>query len=75
MHVQIWIGNEYLEQLNKNIHNATISDDEIFDNIVEYTYMPVIPGQIQVSLKYDTYIELTDKGLLEEWSGLLNTEE
>ena len=74
MHVQLWIGKDYLEQLNKNIHNSIISEDDIFDNIVEYTMMPVLEGQIQVSIKYDTYIELTDKGLLEPWSGL-NIEE
>ena len=55
MHVQLWIGKDYLEQLNKNIHNSTISEDDIFDNIVEYTMMPVLEGQIQVSIKYDTY--------------------
>ena len=73
MHIQIWIGKDYLEQLNKNINSPLVSDD-IWDNTVEYTDVVVMEGQIQVSIKYDKYIELTDKGLLIEWSGI-NQEE
>ena len=70
MHVQIWIGKDYLEQLNKNIHSSTITDDDVFDAAVEYTDVAVMQGQIAVSIKCDTYIELTDRGLLVEWSGI-----
>jgi hypothetical protein len=73
MHIQIWIGKDYLEQLNKNINSPLVSDD-LWDNTVEYTDVVVMEGQIQVSIKYDKYIELTDKGLLIEWSGI-NQEE
>jgi len=69
MHIQIWIGKDYLEQLNKNINSPLVSDD-IWDNTVEYTDVVVMEGQIQVSIKYDKYVELTDKGLLIEWSGI-----
>lgn len=68
MHIQIWIGKDYLEQLNKNINSPLIED--IFDNAVEYTSVAVVTDQIQVSIKYDKYIELTDKGLLVEWAGI-----
>lgn len=69
MHIQIWIGEQYLEQLHKNI-NSPLAIDDVFDNAVEYTSMAVIEDQLQVSIKYDKYIELTDKGLLVKWSGL-----
>ena len=69
MHIQIWIGKDYLEQLNKNINSPLVSDD-LWDNTVEYTDVVVMEGQIQVSIKYDKYIELTDKGLLIEWAGI-----
>ena len=69
MHIQIWIGKDYLEQLNKNINSPLVSDD-LWDNTVEYTDVVVMEGQIQVSIKYDKYVELTDKGLLIEWSGI-----
>lgn len=73
MHVQIWIGESYLDQLYKNINCSGASEDA-FDNAVEYTDIAVMEGQIQVSLKYDKYIELTDNGLLVKWAGL-NTEQ
>lgn len=69
MHIQIWIGEDYLDQLYKNI-NSSLTSEDVFDNAVEYTDIPVIGGQIQVSLKYDTYIKLTDNGLLVKWTGL-----
>jgi hypothetical protein len=68
MHIQIWIGRDYLEQLNKNINSPLIED--VFENAVEYTSVAVVADQIQVSIKYDKYIELTDKGLLVEWAGI-----
>tara|TARA_B100002019_G_C20842171_1_gene390434 strand:+ start:135 stop:353 length:219 start_codon:yes stop_codon:yes gene_type:complete len=68
MHIQIWIGRDYLEQLNKNINSPLIED--VFENAVEFTSVAVVADQIQVSIKYDKYIELTDKGLLVEWAGI-----
>ena len=68
MHILIWIGKDYLEQLNKNINSPVIED--VFENAVEYTSVAVVADQIQVSIKYDKYIELTDKGLLIEWAGI-----
>ena len=64
----MWIGKDYLEQLNKNINSPLIED--VFENAVEYTSVAVVADQIQVSIKYDKYIELTDKGLLIEWAGI-----
>ena len=69
MQVQIWIGKAFLEQLNKNLNSPLATGDD-WDNIVEYTYLAVMEGQLQVSIKYDKYIELTEKGLLVEWSGI-----
>jgi len=69
MHVTFWIGKDYLEQLNKNINSPLVSED-LWDNTVEYTDVVVMEGQLQVSISYDKYIELTDKGLLIEWSGI-----
>ena len=56
MHILIWIGKDYLEQLNKNINSPLIED--VFENAVEYTSVAVVADQIQVSIKYDKYIEL-----------------
>ena len=70
MYVQFWIGKEYLEQMNKNISAPLVQSDNIFDNAVEYTEVAVMPAQIQISIKYDKYIELTDRGLLVEWAGI-----
>ena len=70
MHINIWIGKEYLEVLNKNINSPMISEQDVWEHTVEYTDVVVMEGQIQVSIKYDKYIELTDKGLLIEWSGI-----
>jgi len=55
MHILIWIGKDYLEQLNKNINSPLIED--VFENAVEYTSVAVVADQIQVSIKYDKYIE------------------
>lgn len=68
MQVQIWIGSEYLEQLYKNL-NHILAVEDVFENAVEYTDIAVMEGQIQVSISYDKYIELTDQGLLVQWSG------
>lgn len=70
MHINIWIGKEFLEQFNKNMLSPLSQSDNIFENAVEYTDVVVMEGQIQVSIKYDKYIELTDKGLLIEWAGI-----
>ena len=68
MDVQLWIGVEYLDQLYKNI-NSPLATDDVFDNAVEYTEVVVMENQMQVSINYDKYIELTDNGLLIPWSG------
>jgi DNA gyrase/topoisomerase IV subunit B len=68
MHIQIWIGIEYLDQLHKNMESPLAIDD-VFDNAVEYTEIAVMEGQIQVSIKYDKYVELSDNGLLVPWTG------
>lgn len=70
MHIQLWVGTEYLEQLNKNINSSLVQSENTFDNAVEFTEMMVMPDQIQVSIKYDKYIELTDNGLLVKWAGI-----
>lgn len=70
MHIHIWIGKEFLEQLNKNINSPLVAADNLFENAVEYTEVALMPGQIQVGIKYDKYIELIDKGLLIEWAGI-----
>ena len=67
MHINIWIGKEYLEVLNKNINSPMISEQDVWEHTVEYTDVVVMEGQVQVSIKYDKYIELTDKGLLLLW--------
>jgi hypothetical protein len=69
MQVHIWVGKQFLEQLNKNINSPLATGDD-WDNVVEYTDMVAMEGQLEVSIKYDKYIELTDKGLLIEWSGI-----
>lgn len=69
MDVQIWVGVEYLDQLDKNINSTITSLQSVFDNAVEYTQIAVLENQIQVCIKYNKYIELVDNGLLVEWSG------
>lgn len=69
MDVQIWVGVEYLDQLDKNINSTITSLQSVFDNAVEYTQIAVLESQIQVGIKYNKYIELVDNGLLVEWSG------
>jgi len=74
MEVKIWVGKDYLDQLYKNIKSSAIAESDTFNNAVEYTDIVVMEGQIQVSIKYDKYIELKDKGLLLEWAGLNNND-
>jgi|TARA_B110000967_G_C18699760_1_gene467217 hypothetical protein len=69
MTVTFWIGKEYLEQLNKNIDNPLAAED-LWEHTVEYTDVVVMEGQIQVTISYDKYIQLTDNELLVPWSGL-----
>jgi hypothetical protein len=66
MTIQIWILEEELIQLDK-ISNQIIDESEIFDNLVEFTPMMLMEGQICVNIDLDKYIELTDKGLLLFW--------
>ena len=68
MRVNIWIGKDWLDQTYKIIKQE-ISDEDIFDNAVEYTDIAMIPGQIQVSIEFDKYIDLVERGLLVDWAG------
>lgn len=68
MTVQIWIDQLQLDQLLYNIENTLKAVDNVFDNLVEYTRMPMLDGQICVNLNYDTYINLLDNDLLSEWT-------
>ena len=68
MHINIWIGKDWLNQLYK-ITKSEISDEDVFDNAVEYTDIAMLPGQVQVSIKFDTYTNLVDRGLLVGWAG------
>ncbi len=68
MRVNIWVGKDWLDQVFK-ITRQEISDDDVFDNAVEYTDIAMIPGQIQVSIEFDTYTNLVDRGLLVDWAG------
>ena len=69
MDIQIWVGKEYLEQLYKIIRHE-IAQEDVWSNAVEYTDTPVMPGQIQVSIEYNKYINLTDRCLLIIWAGV-----
>ena len=68
MHVNIWVGKDWLDQVFK-ITRQEIADDDVFDNAVEYTDIAMIPGQIQVSIGVDKYTNLVDRGLLVDWAG------
>ena len=68
MYVYLWIGKSWLDQFYK-ITKQQIADEDVFDNAVEYTDIPMIPGQIQVSIDFDKYINLVDRGLLVDWAG------
>tara|TARA_B100002019_G_C21204832_1_gene566072 strand:- start:469 stop:693 length:225 start_codon:yes stop_codon:yes gene_type:complete len=68
MRVNIWVGKGWLDQVFK-ITKETIADEDVFDNAVEYTDIAMVPGQIQVSIDYDKYINLVDRGLLVDWAG------
>jgi len=68
MRVNIWVGKDWLDQVFK-ITRHEIADDDIFDNAVEYTDIAMIPGQIQVSIEFDKYINLVERGLLVDWAG------
>tara|TARA_B100000900_G_scaffold323734_1_gene283321 strand:- start:252 stop:470 length:219 start_codon:yes stop_codon:yes gene_type:complete len=70
MEVNIWVGKDYLDQLYKNLKAPSVAESDTFNNAVEYTDIAVMEGQMMVSIKYDKYIELVDKGLLVEWSGV-----
>lgn len=68
MHINIWIGKDWLNQLYK-ITKSEISDEDVFDNAVEYTDIAMMPGQVQVSVNFNTYTNLVDRGLLVGWAG------
>lgn len=67
MTIQIWIDQLQMDQLLYNIENTIEAIENTFDNLVEYTKLPLLEGQICVNLNYDTYIKLTDNELLLEW--------
>ena len=67
MQVNIWVLKDWLNQVYK-ITESSIADEDIFDNTVEYTDIPMIGGQIQVSIEFNKYINLVDRGLLVVWS-------
>lgn len=67
MTIQIWIDQLQMDQLLYNIENTIEAVENTFDNLVEYTKLPLLEGQICVNLNYDTYIKLTDNELLSEW--------
>jgi len=66
MDVQIWIVEEQLTQLKK-ITTENIFTEDVFDELVDFTPMMIMEGQICVQIDSDKYIELTDKGLLLLW--------
>jgi|TARA_B100000768_G_scaffold178849_1_gene195370 hypothetical protein len=68
MTIELWIDQLQLEQMMSNIEDAASAAEEPFENLVEYTTLPALEGQICISINYDTYITLTDNGLLEEWA-------
>jgi len=67
MHVNIWVLKDWLNQVYK-ITNQEIADEDIFENAVEYTDIPMIGGQIQVSIEFNKYTNLIDRELLVVWS-------
>ena len=67
MTIELWIDQLQLDQMVNNMQNTTEAMEEPFENLVEYTTLPTLEGQICISIDYDTYITLTDNGLLEEW--------
>tara|TARA_B100001248_G_scaffold262053_1_gene255812 strand:+ start:1927 stop:2151 length:225 start_codon:yes stop_codon:yes gene_type:complete len=68
MRVNIWVGKDWLDQVYK-ITKQEISDDDVFENAVEYTDIAMVPGQIQVSIEFNTYTNLVERGLLVDWAG------
>ena len=68
MQVNIWVLKDWLHQVYK-ITNQEITDDDIFENAVEYTDLPVMERQIQVGIEFNKYTELVVRGILVEWSG------
>ena len=68
MIIELWIDQLQLEQMASNIKDLGTALEEPFDNFVEYTTMPLLDGQISVSIDYDTYITQQDNGLLLEWT-------
>jgi len=67
MQVNIWVLKDWLNQVYK-ITNQEIADEDIFENAVEYTDIPMIGGQIQVSIEFNKYTNLIDRELLVVWS-------
>ena len=68
MHINIWIGKDWLDQVYK-LTLQEIADEDVFDNAVEYTDIAMMAGQIQVSIEFNKYTNLVDRGLLVDWAG------
>jgi|TARA_R100000541_G_C1831430_1_gene74212 hypothetical protein len=68
MQVNIWVLKDWLNQVYK-ITESSIADEDIFENAVEYTDLPLMEGQIQVSIEFNKYTELVDRGILVDWAG------
>jgi hypothetical protein len=63
-----WVLKDWLNQVYK-ITESSIADEDIFENAVEYTDLPLMEGQIQVSIEFNKYTELVDRGILVDWAG------
>ena len=68
MTLELWIDQLQLDQMVKNMEDIPKATEEAFENLVEYTALPTLEGQICVSVNYDTYISLIDNDLLSEWT-------
>ena len=75
MHVNIWVGKDWLHQIYKITHQKIEDKNDVFENAIEYTDIAMIPGQVQVSIEFNKYIELVEKGLLVDWAGAENLTE
>jgi len=68
MTLELWIDQLQLDQMVKNMEDIPKATEEAFENLVEYTTLPTLEGQICITINYDTYVMLTDNELLAEWT-------
>ena len=66
MTLQIWIHEDYLENLLKISDEKYQAEDieQQFHDSVEYTLTMIIDGQMCINIQPDTYIRLTENELL-----------